>query len=477
MDIIPFFVGYDKEKGKAKSISEPKQGSVQEVICDRIEKIEESAEGGHNKNAGAVGKKGRGRCLGGLLTYYIEDERNYIVDKATVSCNMMSCENVSIAYDDGSIKIYGEGGKAVWKTESQKQSVENFFSANMDKQEVGELRAVHAREQTNNGLNFATVTDCVCKRDEDEEGKIGEASLTSMGNCKIIRAEDIAEIIGDPKRMKKAQEYGTCYCLMKPAEEWVNPMCMEEAGNISGQSYCTDSSHHKTMEWSTVDGKKEGITMLSTLLCTRGGIITIKWSGQIYITTEKENALMTIQNWKERKGISNRDVHNAIEILSEYMNIEEVMDYITVRERLWIDLRFYGYNKIATAAIMGNIAVESPDFKTDQLQGTLTEPKAGLGMGLFQWSFSSRQDGLYSLAKDMGLQWDDYEVQIAYFIKEVEEEPRYVEVKKENLNNKNLYDAVKTFAVEYEEAGKLGLSKRNQGADEAYADFAEWDID
>ncbi len=46
---------------------------------------------------------------------------------------------------------------------------------------------------------------------------------------------------------------------------------------------CVITEHHKVWEFDTQYGKKEGLTMLSTLLCTRGGVITIKVHGQIYV--------------------------------------------------------------------------------------------------------------------------------------------------------------------------------------------------
>lgn len=52
---------------------------------------------------------------------------------------------------------------------------------------------------------------------------------------------------------------------------------------------CYHTSHHKTMKWNTKAGRQEeGLTMMSTLLCIRGGIITFKVSGQIYLDAPTE---------------------------------------------------------------------------------------------------------------------------------------------------------------------------------------------
>ena len=131
------------------------------------------------------------------------------------------------------------------------------------------------------------------------------ASILSLGNCSILKESDIPEI---ESRREKAKKYGTCYCLIKPEREWINPLCMESVvGNHEGSDIskpdmfgggffdiprkkpeCKIISHHKTMEWSTARGKKEGLTMFSTLLCTRGGIISIEFSGQIQTDAEEE---------------------------------------------------------------------------------------------------------------------------------------------------------------------------------------------
>ena len=84
--------------------------------------------------------------------------------------------------------------------------------------------------------------------------------------------------------------------------EWLNPLCAESVtGNCdAGNSFasnaglievgptrpsCSITEHHKVWEFDTQYGKQEGLTMLSTLLCTRGGVITIKVHGQIYLDT------------------------------------------------------------------------------------------------------------------------------------------------------------------------------------------------
>ena len=47
--------------------------------------------------------------------------------------------------------------------------------------------------------------------------------------------------------------------------------------------------HHRPIKFSTTEGEKEGLTMMSTLLCGKEGIITIEASGQIYVEPKAED--------------------------------------------------------------------------------------------------------------------------------------------------------------------------------------------
>ena len=180
---------------------------------------------------------------------------------------------------------------------------------------------MHATAQTDNGIPFATVSDRNCLREvEDclEAGKepINQASIVSLGNCKIIKSTDIKEI---EKRADKARAYGTCYCLIKPALEWVNPCCVESLAEdytaslgINCEIYkeremmftfsapqlkCTDFTHHTIMKWSTEKGQREGLSLFSTLLCTRGGRITIEVSGQSVVGFRLSYALAIMEEY------------------------------------------------------------------------------------------------------------------------------------------------------------------------------------
>lgn len=54
----------------------------------------------------------------------------------------------------------------------------HFYKAHTGEEEIGQLRAVHATEQTDNGKLFATVMDRKCQREIDEgKSKAGKYGL------------------------------------------------------------------------------------------------------------------------------------------------------------------------------------------------------------------------------------------------------------------------------------------------------------
>ena len=224
-----------------------------------------------------------------FLENYISDDWNYAVDGAVISCDQMCEGPVVIKYENGFINLETEGGKVKISSENGKHKEGDtiIYEAQL-KNKIGRLSAVHAVNQTDNFKNYATVTDCICLRDKIEQGLGEEESIISMGNCKIVKQTDVKDI---EDREDEANAYGTCYCLIKPILEWTNPICIESlagvhdyetagVGCVIDTVVCNSPEHHSTMMWDTKEGKKEGLTRFSKLLCTRGGVITIMYSGQ-----------------------------------------------------------------------------------------------------------------------------------------------------------------------------------------------------
>ncbi len=260
-----------------------------------------------------------------IMAEIISDDQNYAVDGAVIRCDNMSEEPVVIKYENGKLKMSVAGAeisKEVTEGEYEEGYEETYEAG---EEVIRTLSAVHATNQTSNGLAFATVSDSICLRDKEENGLEEEASIISTGNCKILRESDILDI---ETRKEKAKLFGTCYCLMKPVIEWTNPICVENlaglhednftaagAGRILDEpTYCPIQEHHKTMEWDTVNGKREGLTRYSKLLCIRGGVITIKWSGQSQDGENPYNRALSIGEFKARYELFISNLINEYDI-------------------------------------------------------------------------------------------------------------------------------------------------------------------
>lgn len=276
------------------------------------------------------------KCLNKMLAAYVDDDRNYVVDYAEIECTEMCSLKHCIRYKDGKTRLYDvireDGGGDVERDyipAGRKEGEIYFFGDSEELLKMRKLHALHAKNASANGIRFATVVDNICLRDVREGIRsidipgdglpiTCEANIVSMGNCRIMRESDIAEI---EKRLDESMKYGTCYSLIKLAGEWVNPLCTEE---ITGNCYeedvgdediirppCTKLRHHQTMKFDTKYGEQEGLTMLSTLLCTRGGVITIKVHGQIYldriIEDDIEDRIQELMDSIEGKPVSSSD--------------------------------------------------------------------------------------------------------------------------------------------------------------------------
>ena len=355
---------------------------IKTIREDKIEEIKE-AEGWEcqGKNAAKNPEEFENRYIAKMLADYISEEDNYVVDRAVISCSHMSEERVEIIWDKEMIALILRDGNEVGDSievpniSGEDPPYDHYYLPEADEEGIRILRAVHASEQTDNGIPFATVIDCTCQRDVDEGKTQDKASILSFGNCSILKDSDIQEI---ERRHDKAVKYGTCYCLMKPVKEWLNPFCMESVvGDYEGinlskpdifnvgargiqqpRPECKIISHHKTMEWSTAHGKKEGLTMLSTLLCTRGGVISVEFSGQ-------------------RKLL---EIEDEAELTEPELTEPDLSDPQAVKEYVWEFFRNKGLSDVAVAGILGNVQREC-EFDL----GRAAEDNSDR-FGLFQWS-------------------------------------------------------------------------------------------
>jgi hypothetical protein len=81
-----------------------------------------------------------------------------------------------------------------------------------------------------------------------------------------------------------------------------------------------------------------------------------------------------------------------------------------------------GLTSIQAAALVGNMAYESTDFRakgSPKLVPSLGQIGGGGGIGIAQWTYQPRKNGLFALAKAMGLPWDNLGVQLSYVWQEL----------------------------------------------------------
>ena len=194
-----------------------------------------------------------------MLNNYIEDERNYALDGAVIRCDQMSDKAVFIQFTENGSKIRLEGSVGTITSEYTKPAgigperynpefEECVIVSHVGEENIRKLHAVSGNSQTDNGIRFATVIDRSYLREEEE--KFG------------------------PKSDKYAKS-------KKKEIKFVDARVKNECA--------ADKEHHRPIKFSTTEGEKEGLTMMSTLLCGKEGIITIEASGQIYIEPKAES--------------------------------------------------------------------------------------------------------------------------------------------------------------------------------------------
>ncbi len=276
-------------------------------------------------------------CLGEMLNNYIEDERNYALDGAVIRCDQMSDKEVLIQFMGNGSKIGIKGGGKTIASEYTKPvgigpdgEQAYTISAHVGEDKIRKLHAISGNSQTDIGIRFATVIDRSYLREEVEEE---QSSIVSCGNCKKIEEKDIKKIAENWDGVCK---YGTCYALMQLASNWINPYCMESiAGECKGEDFLLPFSgfdvvghtleyatcvieHHRPIKFSTTEGEKEGLTMMSTLLCGKEGIITIEASGQIYIEPKVEDIEARIEE------LTSSITGKAVTSVEEIVNLSSV---------------------------------------------------------------------------------------------------------------------------------------------------------
>ncbi len=315
---------------------------VYSIRAEQAEKIKETAEKAAEETEEGLMAHAE-KSLSEALADYNDDDLNYVVNEARIECSKGTDKLVCLKIgEDGKTRL-GLLSKSGLVNPVERDTLESektmdkntYFGLN--NQFVRELFAFHSTKSSVLGDTFATVIDRTCLREYDDNEKEKESeeepyeSIVSCGNCKIFRVSDIDEI---EKRMDKSKKYGTCYSLIKTMEEWTNPLCMEiltgECDNdVSNTIYtggtvktvCIRTEHHKPMRFETDCGEKEGLTKMSTLLCTRGGVITVTWSGQSSESIGIRSALNKMTEYLQGKDISEEELHSVIVWLANHCGL------------------------------------------------------------------------------------------------------------------------------------------------------------
>ncbi len=165
-------------------------------------------------------------------------------------------------------------------------------------------------------------------------------------------------------------------------------------------------------------------------------------------------------------------------------------------EKVWWGLIDAGYSKEATAGAMGNFQQES-GIVANNVQGSYKQPNpqmynqeyaekvnngtiseedfvhhgpGGGGYGLAQWTYYTRKQGLYDLAKSKGVGIDNEEVQIEWLLKEMSESGGQFSAsgRAAFMQAQTPEEAAKSFFDEFEGAGDSTLAKRQTYARAIY---------
>ncbi len=126
----------------------------------------------------------------------------------------------------------------------------------------------------------------------------------------------------------------------------------------------------------------------------------------------------------------------------------------------------HGYSVVQAAGIVGNLVQESGlDPAVHQIGG-------GGGFGLAQWTYPARKRMLTEFAKERGVDFTDFQMQlefIAYELKlrsfrNAESRLRFAD---------NVAESTRVFCVFYEMPGKPMMEKRIQYAMDAYDEYLD----
>ncbi len=135
--------------------------------------------------------------------------------------------------------------------------------------------------------------------------------------------------------------------------------------------------------------------------------------------------IINANNQGEKADVSDNQPSKYQKYFDNYVvmsndNVSQAMDYL-INERKDLNLSPY-----AAAGIVGNLIAES-GCNPGKIEGVYGRnassdypARAGVGIGVAQWTTANRQRGLYNMAREMGLPFNNIKVQMAYLCYEME---------------------------------------------------------
>ena len=131
---------------------------------------------------------------------------------------------------------------------------------------------------------------------------------------------------------------------------------------------------------------------------------------------------------------------------------------------IWDYYKSKGINDVGCAAILGNFERES-HLDSSAIQSGASNP----GIGLAQWTYSTRKNGLIEYAKKKNGEWSNLNIQLDYSWKELSE--GYKSTLNLIKNATSIDDATVAFEKGYEQAGVEAMDERKFYANYWYKQF------
>ncbi|MBR6504805.1 MAG: glucosaminidase domain-containing protein [Clostridia bacterium] len=232
--------------------------------------------------------------------------------------------------------------------------------------------------------------------------------------------------------------------------------------------------------WCGYDSFSHAVTDFGLYISThsayfKAGNYSVKTIAPIYCGNAwGESVVKEMKTFLEAAGV------NTTSILSQYNYVAGSSSLLgnSVQDNVWYALKQCGFSNIAIAGVMGNIECESEFIPGITEQGNSKE-----GIGLVQWTFYTRKNGLIDYAASKGLTWQDLNTQIEYLITEINrgEGPAsaYVKVcdiwtesqRSRWINAKTVEEATTIFCDYFEKPGVRAIEKRINAAKKYFEEY------